>query len=634
MKSFRENFDYYKRRITLILLLIVLILGVHGLYVYYRPRILHDWQLVSAMLYGTMKLFLFSPPLMPDADVTIGYEIAKWVAPMLTSALVLTAVTKTFYHSKNALLNYFSKRHVVIFGYNPKSIALMENMRRGAKPWRISCISDCIVPAEEAKNLEKRGIAVYYQDITKLGDKELRSFLNGLRIQRSPYLLFTGKVDLFNFTALMQLMPHLHPKDPMAVLVQMGSSSMAEFLFSNFQEKVKLHPDLSKVDLSVYDDEELTVRLLLSNMEEHIARTGLTPLRRIIEDKKASPDIETMIETIRAPHFLILGYGKLLPHLLLALANDAVLSLREKTKITILERGKADELHSFLQKNEELYQAIDIEVQPAEVRPRAFLSQLTEIREGDLKVSYILLPDEDVGGNLELLSSVQRIFPDIPIALRNMSGYDIAPVIQSSPNPITVFGDLAQIMTPQIVLRQRLDDKAKDFNASYGLTSELLGKGGGSPWEQLSYVKKRSSRASAAHGSLKEEFLKVYYPDLSPGEIRALLKERTNELQALESANSDDPIAYHAGFCAYLSDYPELDYLSRLEHMRWCNSYYAMGFKLGPTKDEYKKEHNCLIDDWSILMDEAFSTCHPEYDLISALALFQENEDVNAHGKL
>ena len=70
-------------------------------------------------------------------------------------------------------------------------------------------------------------------------------------------------------------------------------------------------------------------------------------------------------------------------------------------------------------------------------------------------------------------------------------------------------------------------------------------------------------------------------------------------------------------------DDPLLDFLSRLEHKRWCNSYYSMNFKYSHIKDENAKTHPCLIDDWEIVIGEKFDICHPEYDLLSIFTLFQ-----------
>lgn len=64
--------------------------------------------------------------------------------------------------------------------------------------------------------------------------------------------------------------------------------------------------------------------------------------------------------------------------------------------------------------------------------------------------------------------------------------------------------------------------------------------------------------------------------------------------------------------------------MSRLEHKRWNNSYYAMNFRYGNKRDEAEKTHPCLIDDWEVIMNESFENCQPVYDLMATFALFKE----------
>ena len=40
---------------------------------------------------------------------------------------------------------------------------------------------------------------------------------------------------------------------------------------------------------------------------------------------------------------------------------------------------------------------------------------------------------------------------------------------------------------------------------------------------------------------------------------------------------------------AYFGDKPYLEQLSELEHKRWVNSYYVMGFRRGDVKDEVQR---------------------------------------------
>ena len=104
------------------------------------------------------------------------------------------------------------------------------------------------------------------------------------------------------------------------------------------------------------------------------------------------------------------------------------------------------------------------------------------------------------------------------------------------------------------------------------------------------------------------------------------MNEKFEEFMKLQEIGKGDREEFKRGFRQYLNDNAVLDFLSRLEHKRWCNSYYAMNFKYGEKKDENLKTHPCLIDDWEIVIGDKFGVCHPEYDLLSVFALFQKEK--------
>ena len=104
----KENRNYYKKKIYLALLIITFILGFVSLYEYYSVTIHNPFRLLSTVLYGVIKLFLFTPPIATDDKTSLLYEIAKWLAPILTSTFIFTKISNTLLHIKNI---WFNKRH-------------------------------------------------------------------------------------------------------------------------------------------------------------------------------------------------------------------------------------------------------------------------------------------------------------------------------------------------------------------------------------------------------------------------------------------------------------------------------------------------------------------------------------------
>ena len=181
-------------------------------------------------------------------------------------------------------------------------------------------------------------------------------------------------------------------------------------------------------------------------------------------------------------------------------------------------------------------------------------------------------------------------------------------------------------MTGDVMIRESLDNRAKQFNESYNKSSVAAGMGEGQKWNELSYVKKTSSRLSASHDRIKEEIARKVFFSKTEEEIVDYLNKKFEEFSGLQKNRKENPEKFKQEFCKYLEEAPLLDFLSRLEHKRWCNSYYAMNFKYGEKKDENLKTHPCLIDDWDIIKGEKFEICHPEYDLLSVFTLFQKED--------
>ena len=111
----KENKTYYKRKIYFVLLTMTLVFGFQSLYEYYRVSIENPFFRLSNVLFGILKMFLFTPPISPDDSPGVIYEIAKWMAPILTSAFVFTKISNTLLHIKNMVFNKFSRNHILIF---------------------------------------------------------------------------------------------------------------------------------------------------------------------------------------------------------------------------------------------------------------------------------------------------------------------------------------------------------------------------------------------------------------------------------------------------------------------------------------------------------------------------------------
>ena len=663
-----ENKNYYKKKMILFLFIITTVFGLISLYHYYKVKIENPFQLLSAVLYGTIKLFLFAAPLSAEVNGGFMYEFAKWMAPILTSAFIFTQISNILLHSKNVILNRFSRNHVVLFGSGKMTEILIGNLKKERKSYKLSLVSKDFLDERLKNKYERKGIACYQLDFGKSDKNEIRELFTALHIGNAKYLFFTAERDLENFALYAGVVQRIKPKRAITAYVHSESGTVAGYMEELLLEERKKEDRLMKLDTVHFNERDLTIRMLLQErlVQDSLFKSlsGVSELTSSgrnkeresgedsLQDKKLSA--ERIENAIRAPHILLFGVNELSLPLLKQLANDATLSLKKKTKLTVLDenagRGTAELLSIYSgvskEENQEEFEGEKTEKSSTRTSPSFGLEMALEIecielgassREADQKQrlenylkaigkddapTLIFLMDKDIIKSLKALKLINRYFENVPKLIRNVSQVDLKELLPKKGGQIRSFGDISEILTENVLIREALDKRAKAFNAAY---NALSGMGEGASWNELSFVKKNSSRLSAAHAIVKEEFLRRIFSEKSEMEIRAFCREKLSEFSKLQDVQKDSPEGFRKRFCSFLEENPVLDFLSRLEHKRWCNSYYAMGFCYGEKKDENRRTHPCLIEDWGKVIGEKFDLCHPEYDLLSVFTLFQED---------
>ena len=686
-----ENKNYYKKKLILFLFIITTIFGLLSLFGYYSAKIQDPLQLLSAVLYGTIKLFLFVSPISPEEKTPFIYEFAKWAAPILTSAFIFTQISNVLLHVKNVLVNRLSAKHVLFFGNSEMGELLIGNLQK-EKNYKISLVTKDFLDERVKNKYEKKGIACYQLDFEKSDKNEIKELFSTLNISGAKYIFVCGESDLENFSLYANVIQRIKPKKSISTYVHCESCTVAGYMEELLKEERKKEESLKKLDSLHFNQKDLTVRLI---MEDELVRkslfrslTGLSdisPATSSAMSSATSPamssatspatssttclatsstipssmpsvtsgakdlSVENMDEAIRPPHILLFGINDLSLPLIKQLANDATLSLRKNTRLTLI--GDVASRNPDIQNPNQEVDMQEVDMQKVDMQsmaPMTSLKKALEIDFFDLGSSteewkqqekmrqylksireesapmLIFLMHQDVIQNLKALNLINRYFENVPKIIRNVSNVDLTKLLPQNQGKIRSFGDLSEIMTGRVIIREELDKRAKAFNKSYNQASSIAGMGEGTSWNELSYVKKNSSRQSASHAAIKEEILKTVLKGKSSQEMRTYLKEKFEEFARLQDLQKKSKEAFQKEFRAFLKENPVLDFLSRLEHKRWCNSYYAMGFRFGEKKDESRKTHPCLIEDWEMVIGEKFDICHPEYDLLSVFTLFQE----------
>ena len=662
-----ENRNYYKKKIVLLLCILTIVFGLFSLYQYYRVKITNPFQLLSAVLYGTIKLFLFAAPLSAEANAGIMYEFAKWMAPILTSAFIFTQISNILLHSKNVILNRLSGNHIVLFGSGKMTELLIGNLKKSKKNYRLSLISGDFLDERLKNQYERKGIACYRLDFGKSDKNEIRELFTTLKIKNAKYLFFTAESDLDNFSLYAGVIERIKPARAMTAYVHSESGTVATYMEELLSEERKKEESLQKLDTVHFNERDLSIRMLL---QEKLVRdslfqslNGLSTLRAPENEASENREgesgsqngatenreeevlsVDNMEKRIRPPHILLFGVNELSLPLFKQLANDATFSLTKKTKITVLDEDAEKKVAEILSIYGEtavedfskrktpssgLTMALDIEwfalgdSSKEAVQKEHLDNYLRELAKRDTPDLFFLM-DKDIVKNLKTLHLINLYFAQSAKILRNVTQVDLTELLPKKGGAIRSFGDISEILTENVLIRESLDKRAKAFNESYNKAASLSGMGEGTSWNALSYVKKNSSRLSATHQVVKEEILRKVFPGKKDADIRDYCKEKLSEFRELQKGQKEHPEEFHQRFSCFLEENPLLDFLSRLEHKRWCNSYYAMGFRYGEKKDENRKTHPCLIKDWGEVIGEKFALCHPEYDLLSVFCLFQE----------
>ena len=658
-----ENRNYYKKKIVLLLCILTIVFGVFSLYQYYRGKITNPFQLLSAVLYGTIKLFLFAAPLSAEANAGIMYEFAKWMAPILTSAFIFTQISNILLHSKNVILNRLSGNHIVLFGSGKMTELLIGNLKKSKKKYRLSLISGDFLDERLKNQYERKGIACYRLDFGKCDKNEIRELFTTLKIKNAKYLFFTVESDLENFSLYAGVIERIKPARAMTAYVHSESGTVATYMEELLSEERKKEESLQKLDTVHFNERDLSIRMLL---QEKLVRDSLfqslnglltlsAPENEASENREGERrekdslkeevlSVDNMEKRIRPPHILLFGVNELSLPLLKQLANDATFSLTKKTKITVLDEDAEKKVAEILSIYGEtavedfskrktpssgLTMALDIECielgasSKETVQKEHLENYLRKVAMCDAPDLFFLM-DKDIVKNLKTLHLINLYFNQSAKILRNVTQVDLTELLPKKSGAIRSFGDISEILTENVLIRESLDRRAKAFNESYNKAASLSGMGEGTSWNALSYVKKNSSRLSATHQVVKEAILRKVFPGKKDADIQDYCKEKLSEFRELQKVQKEHPEEFHQCFCRFLEENPLLDFLSRLEHKRWCNSYYAMGFRYGEKKDENRKTHPCLIEDWGEVIGEKFALCHPEYDLLSVFCLFQE----------
>ena len=330
----KENRNYYKKKIYLALLIITFILGFVSLYEYYRMTIHNPFRLLSTVLYGVIKLFLFTPPIATDDKTSFLYEIAKWLAPILTSTFIFTKISNTLLHIKNIWFNKISANHILVFENSVMGETLINNLIDEKNSYKISLISKHFIDDNLKSKYEKKGVATYQIDFEKSDKNEIREFLNTVNINNVKYMFFCSDMDLENYALYINVIKRIKPQRHIGCYIKCESNTVSSYIEDMIVYEREKKENLKKIDTTHFNQTDLIVRKIMceSLVNESISKSmdSLSSMGDIIS-------AEQIDENIKRMHIVLIGINELTDTLLKFIANDMTTKLTEDTLISIMD---------------------------------------------------------------------------------------------------------------------------------------------------------------------------------------------------------------------------------------------------------------------------------------------------------
>lgn len=620
MPSWKENWPVYRRRLLIALNFFVIFCGLLGTYEYYRPSIQETWRLLAAMWWGTVKLYFLSPTIPVDAPITPLYEIAKWVAPLMTSAIVYTLLGNVFRHARN-LMRYRHGRKTAVIG---DSEATRRFLRNAAKEpnMRTLLFRDAPLSAEEIRAVERTGVTVLQQDFRLPADAETRLAIRSARLDRVENLLLFYDDDLDNYTAFTTLLEALDPSQTIRVRIRCTSERLRDLMLALFEKAGAERPALRRLDIRFFDTDELAAEAALQQAPWSLTTV---PVERLAGGSfRTAEEIDRAVGTV---HILHIGFHRIARYLTEKAASAATVSLHERQRVSVIDQSATRLVDAFLAAYPEIHRAMEIIPYDVDIRSRQMATAVQEIITDAPPLTSVFIHTADALLGLEALHALSRagLSRSVPVGIRNTTGHALLPVFEAAlpGGRVFSFGEDEHVLTPDVVLSDALDAKAIRHNDQYNAASERFGNGPGSAWEALSAVKRDSSRAAALHAPTKRAVLDALVAQEPPGALSDAAERLADVFQRETHAEANRALL------ALLEEHPVVDYLTRLEHMRWCRYYYSIHFRHGDTKDEAARTHPCLVEEWETIAGPLYNLCYPIFDAIAVFSLLERDEQAN-----
>lgn len=634
-------------RILLALALISFLIATTEGLIYYASY--PNWFFrILLILQNSIKSFFFQSSISLDGALgTVGdganlfktviayaYGVALFTAPYCTVATVYRVLGRLF-HLVARLRMRKVKDHVVIFGYNEDVRILLSKSLEDPSALtgrRLHLIAASSPPQEDGLRYSKAGWLVHVRDTGALTEEEAAPLLAQWGVGKSSAVLLMEEDAAANF-ALLQLLLKAKGKNG-APLLPSKAKVYCRCEDRSLRRLIEDYYDglagaEKPFDLELFDVTELQVREMYRAHPLHSYHwTG--------PDKTPPAGSRPRDWNV---HLLLLGFGRVGQEVLLQAMNLGVAHSENPILVDVVDRAYQEKAGLFSgELSEDAFEIgedrvamrsgaadgrLEIRFHQADVRQPVFRRLLAELG-AEAPFTYVVVSMEDGAAAIRGMTEVQqyllsRRMENTPVLLRMDVNRILSSYLEKNENTFrNVYRmlDRRAFLSLGLLFAFDLDRSAKEFNRIYSgirinqsLSPDPAPDADGS-WRRLSLFQRNSSRALAAHQTVKDRI------------IPALAEETGNrdawrDLFVCENGGWRYPEGQsHRDFLAALAGDPFALELARLEHRRWCCYMASIGWAEGE-RDALLRRNPNLVG-WDRLAERFPENC--VYDLMPLLA--------------
>lgn len=607
---------YYLKKHKIFLFVIALFLSLFGSYQVYHGQYSSIAKEILVILYSAFKLFTFSPTKSIMTESPIAYELAVWIAPAFTMVGFFSVFTRIYKSIYNSILHIRKSRYIVI-GNNENTISFIKNLSISEPKSRITFFSDMTDTVLEDRFSEMNVKIVRLDfsnpenrtNIMQIRDLKISPDVRIISFEREPknYGKMTSLNRMFELSGL---------NNRTEVFMETESLKIKELMEPSMDK-------LSMLNIHYFEIDDLIVRNLIENSDFRFRLPE--GLEKNWENRKFE-NKHRISDAIGVFNVLIIGLSSISENFINQISNYLTVNADKNLKLTIIDEDVENKFKLFKESRTEFDKVIDLELIDMNYGSRSLRRKAAEINK-KMPLSCVLFSDEDVTRNIFNIDKLADSLDDVPFAVYARQTLEIDSIITSLKirhGQIFSFGDRSDVLTRSVIIDEELLKYAKKFNFMYNTTmNEMMGyedsaKTIEEQWDMLTNVKKESSMSQTSHRKIKRILLGKFSESMGLKDIKELLSLWKEKLSGKDIKEQIEII----------ENDPYLNYITALEHKRWNNFYYMRDFVFSEEKNELKKTHDCLIDDWDEFLngkqrDKAI------YDTLSVFNILNEEEGEN-----